>query len=112
MSAIAEPFSMTSAKYSKMSEEENTSTPAIQTKKKREYRRIQFSSEDEEALIEFVKTNQELYDPKHELYKNRDRKTQLWQKIASDLNKTGKFNFDNKSNDNNYIEKNIFGFSK
>lgn len=59
------------------------------TKSKLNYQRTNFSLEDEETLIEFVKTNAELYDPKHKLYANRIRKSQLWQDVASTLRKTG-----------------------
>lgn len=72
------------------SKSESETSKESQTKSKRIYQRTNFSLEDEETLIEFVKGNAELYDPKHKLYANRIRKSQLWQDFASKLNKTGK----------------------
>lgn len=56
---------------------------------KRVYRRVVFTPEEEETLVEFVKSNEELYNPKNHLYTNRDRKNQLWEEISSQLKKTG-----------------------
>jgi len=57
--------------------------------RKRIYTKIDFSLEDEEALIDFVKLNESLFNPQNDLYKNRNHRDRLWQEIAQQLGKTG-----------------------
>lgn len=43
----------------------------METATKRTYNRLDFTLEDEEQLIDLVKSNQALYDPKNPHYKNK-----------------------------------------
>lgn len=56
---------------------------------KRSYTRLDFSVEQEEQLIDFVKSNPPLYNPKDALYKNKMYRDRLWEDIGSILDKTG-----------------------
>lgn len=58
-------------------------------KSKRVYNKIDFSLEDEEALIDFVKLNEPLINPQHDLYKNRIHRDRLWLDIGNELGKSG-----------------------
>lgn len=49
---------------------------------KRSYTRLDFSIEQEEKLIEFVKQNPALFDPSNELYKNRTYRNRLWVELG------------------------------
>ena len=53
---------------------------------KRTYTKLSFSQEDEEKIINFVKTNAELYDPKNGNFKNKSHKDKLWCEFAKSLN--------------------------
>lgn len=53
------------------------------------YTRLDFSVEQEEQLIDFVKSNPPLYNPKDALYKNKMYRDRLWEDIGSILDKTG-----------------------
>lgn len=55
--------------------------------KKRKYNKIKFSPEDEETLIDMVKENAELYNPRHEKYKDKHHKDRIWLDIAKQMNK-------------------------
>lgn len=57
--------------------------------KKRQYNRLDFSLEDEDTLIDFVKQNPALYDTKNQNHKNRLMKDQLWNKIGEKIGQTG-----------------------
>lgn len=54
------------------------------TDKRRVYAKLPFTHDDEEKKISFVKLNPELYNPKHDIYKNKEHKDRLW----NDLGKT------------------------
>lgn len=60
---------------------------------KRSYTRLDFSVEQEEKLIEFVKENPALYDPSNEHYKNRTYRDRLWTEFGITIGgKTGMCN--------------------
>lgn len=52
---------------------------------KRTYTRLDFTTEHEEQLIEFVKANEALYNPSDSLYKNRNHRDHLWAEFAVGL---------------------------
>lgn len=52
---------------------------------KRVYTKLPFSSEDEEKIINFVRENAELYDPKNGEFKNKGHKDKLWSDFANTL---------------------------
>lgn len=56
---------------------------------KRVYTRLEFSLEHEEELIDFVKLNPALFNPKNPHYKNKMFRDRLWQDIADKLKKNG-----------------------
>ena len=47
---------------------------------------IFLSDSDEEAIVEFVKQHEELYDKTNDSFKNKQKKERLWQQIASTIN--------------------------
>lgn len=54
--------------------------PAATTK--RPYVKLTFTREEEERIIDFVKQNAELYDPKNPKYKDTGHKAKLWNDLA------------------------------
>lgn len=56
---------------------------------KRTYTKIDFTLEKEESLINFVKENEPLFNPRHELYRNRIHRDNLWLEISLVLEKSG-----------------------
>lgn len=58
---------------------------------KRAYTKLQFTPDEEEKIISFVKMNPELYDPKNANYKNRSHRDKLWNELGETLDskKTG-----------------------
>lgn len=65
-----------------------SSTPKKSTQK-RNYTRLDFSLEQEEELIDFVRQNPALYNPKESLYKNRNYRDRTWNDFGARINKTG-----------------------
>lgn len=57
---------------------------------KRTYTRLEFTSDQEERLIDFVKSNPPLYNPRDSLYKNKSYRDRLWDDIGQKLEKSGK----------------------
>lgn len=57
------------------------------TSKKNVYNRIGFNEEDEEKLIELVKSNPCLYDVASHAYKDRLLRVKTWNDIAKDMSK-------------------------
>ena len=47
---------------------------------------IFLSDSDEEAIVEFVKQNEELYDKTHAKFKDKQRKECLWERLAASRN--------------------------
>lgn len=56
---------------------------------KRKYNKIEFTLEEEEILIELVKKNEILYNPRHKQYKDRNQKAHAWLDISREMNKKG-----------------------
>lgn len=50
--------------------------------KKRAYSKLQFTRDEEEQIITFVKQNSELYDPKNVKFKDKAHKDKLWNDLA------------------------------
>lgn len=57
---------------------------------KRTYKKLDFSFEEEEQLIEFVKDNPALYDPKDIQYKNKNYRDRLYNDFGATIEKSGK----------------------
>lgn len=55
---------------------------------KRTYTRLEFSLEQEENLIDYVKLNPVLYNPKDSMYKNKMYRDRLWDELGEQLNKS------------------------
>lgn len=60
-----------------------------QSTSKRTYNRLDFTLAQEEQLIDFVKSNPALYNPKEPLYKNRMYRDRLWGEFGDSISKTG-----------------------
>lgn len=56
---------------------------------KRTYTRLDFTLEQEEELIDYVKVNPALFNPTMDLYKNKMYRDRLWEELGSKLGKTG-----------------------
>lgn len=63
------------------------STETLTTK--RAYTRLDFSVEQEEQLIEYVKEHPALYNPKNSLYKNKTYRDRLLAEFGVQIDKTG-----------------------
>lgn len=75
-------FSSSNLSISDMSEKEKSTA-------KRTYTRLEFDSEQEEKLIEYVKEHPVLYNPKDGKYKNKSYRDRLWDKFGTTINKSG-----------------------
>ena len=51
--------------------------------KKGQMKSIFLSDSDEEAIVEFVKQHEELYDKTHENFKDQQRKEGLWERLEA-----------------------------
>lgn len=58
---------------------------------KRAYMRLDFALEDEEKLIDYVKSNAALYNPTDKNYKNKMFRDRLWTKFGDTIKKSGNF---------------------
>lgn len=68
----------------------SSDTPTTSTTtNKRSYTRLDFTLEDEEKLIDHVKSNPAHYNPSDINYKNKMYRERLWTKFAGTINKTG-----------------------
>lgn len=56
---------------------------------KRTYNRLDFTLEQEEKLIEHVKSNPALYNPKDSLYKSRTYRDRIWEDFGVTIGKSG-----------------------
>ena len=54
--------------------------------KKGQMKSIFLSDSDEEAIVEFVKKHEELYDKTNDSFKNKQKKERLWEQLASTRN--------------------------
>lgn len=61
----------------------------VAAKTKRTYTRLEFSLENEEQLIDFVKENPALFNPSNEHYKNKTYRDRLWKEFAETIDKSG-----------------------
>lgn len=64
--------------------------PEIGTKRKT-YTKLDFTLEEEEELIDFVKSNPELFNPQNEHFKNKMFRDRLWAQFGEKIDKKGKF---------------------
>lgn len=60
-----------------------------QTTTKRTYTRLEFTLEQEEELIDYVKLHPALYNPKEQMCKNKMYRDRLWEELGTRWNKTG-----------------------
>lgn len=51
-----------------------------------------FTKEEEEIIIEFVKSNEVLYKAAHAEYRNAIKKNRLWHQLGLQFNCSGKLN--------------------
>lgn len=54
-------------------------------------KKIKFSFEEEELLIDFVKSHEVLYNVKHKAFRDTEAKNRLWMKFAEQLDKDGEY---------------------
>lgn len=52
-----------------------------------------FSKEEEERVIDFVKSNEILFNVKHTKFRDAEAKNRLWLSLAKELNKDGVYSF-------------------
>lgn len=83
-----EPTNETETTPRKEKEPIKSSTPK-KSEKKRCYTRLEFSLEQEEGLIEFVRANPALYNPKDLFYKNKNYRDRKWSEFGTTINKPG-----------------------
>lgn len=56
---------------------------------KRNYNRLDFTLEQEEQIIDFVRHNPALHNPKESLYKNKNYRDRMWNELGTKINKAG-----------------------
>lgn len=54
-------------------------------------KKIKFSLEEEEKIIDFVKSNEILYNVKHKQFRDTEAKNRLWLQLAGDLRMDGSY---------------------
>lgn len=54
--------------------------------------KIKVSPEQEEQIIEFVKSNEVIYNVKHKQFRDSEMKNRLWLKLSQEMNLEGNFN--------------------
>ena len=54
--------------------------------KKRQLKSIFLSDSDEEAIVEFVKQHEELYDKTNNSFKDKQKKERFWESLAATRN--------------------------
>lgn len=52
-------------------------------------KRNKFTAEDEEKIIDFVKSNEIIYNVKHKKFRDTESKNRLWLTLANDLGMEG-----------------------
>ena len=60
--------------------------PTQSRQKKWQIKSILLSNSDEEAIVEFVKQREELYNKTHDKFKDKQRKEGLWERLAVSRN--------------------------
>lgn len=50
---------------------------------------VKFTAEDEEKIIDFVKSNEVLFNVKHQKFRDRECKNRLWLRLANEMNVDG-----------------------
>ena len=64
----------------------DTDVESTQSRQKGQMKSIFLSDSDEEAIVEFVKQHEELYDKTNDSFKDKQKKERLWEQIASTRN--------------------------
>ena len=65
----------------------NTDVESTQSRqKKSQMKSIYLSDSDEEAIVEFVKQHEELYDKTNDSFKDNQKKERLWEQLAATRN--------------------------
>lgn len=52
-------------------------------------KRVKFSYEEEERIIDFVETNEILFNVCHKNFRDSEAKNRLWLRLAAELDKDG-----------------------
>lgn len=53
--------------------------------------KVKFSDDEEEKIIDFVKSNEVLFNVKHGKFRDAEAKNRLWLTLANELNKDGMY---------------------
>ena len=64
----------------------DTDVESTQSRQKRQMKSIFLSNSDEEAIVEFVKQHEELYDKTNDSFKDKQKKERLWEQLATTRN--------------------------
>lgn len=54
-------------------------------------KKVKFSLEDEEKLIEFVKNNEILYNVRNKKFRDTEAKNRLWLELATEMGLEGEY---------------------
>ena len=64
----------------------DTDAESTQSRQKGQMKSIFFSDSDEEAITEFIKQHDELYDKTNDSFKDKQKKERLWEQLAATRN--------------------------
>ena len=64
----------------------DTDVESTQSRQKGQMKSIFLNDSDEEAMVEFVKQHEELYDKTNDSFKDKQKKERLWEQLASTKN--------------------------
>lgn len=53
--------------------------------------KVKFTDEEEEKIIDFVKSHEILYNAKHKNFRDSEAKNRLWQRLGTELNQNGMY---------------------
>ena len=64
----------------------DTDVESTQSRQKGQMKSIFLNDSDEEAIVEFIKQHEELYDKTNDSFKDKQKKERLWEQLASTKN--------------------------
>ena len=68
-------------------ERTDTDVESTQSRQKKgQMKSIFLSDSDEEAIVEFIKQHEELYDKTNDTFKDKQKKERLWEQLAANRN--------------------------
>ena len=71
----------------RMRTDTDTDVESTQSRQKKgQMKSIFLSDSDKEAIVEFVKQHEELYDKTNDSFKNKQKKERLWEQLAATRN--------------------------